>query len=65
MKAFARTHEELNSENRLDVTLELLNHVINQHPITAEFEVSRGVGGNWDDLAIQAYRPKRIGLDYA
>ncbi|MEM8640913.1 MAG: MAE_28990/MAE_18760 family HEPN-like nuclease [Cyanobacteria bacterium P01_G01_bin.54] len=43
----ARTHTELNYENRLRSVLVLCEHLIQELPIST-FEISKGAGGNWD-----------------
>lgn len=56
----ARTHIDLNYDNRLESALELCNHFVNSLPIL-EFEIHKGGGGNWDDQEI--YRlSQRLGL---
>lgn len=56
----ARTHIELNFENRLDAALLLCEHLIQTLPID-DFKIAKGQGGSWDDLAIQDVC-KRLGL---
>ncbi|MGK7954454.1 MAG: MAE_28990/MAE_18760 family HEPN-like nuclease [Crocosphaera sp.] len=56
----ARTHIDLNYDNRLESVLGLCDHFVNSLPIS-EFEVQKGGGGNWDDKEI--YRlSQRLGL---
>jgi MAE_28990/MAE_18760-like HEPN len=57
----ARTHEELNVENRLKFALELCDFLVQQLPIT-DMQISRGGGGNWDDEEISKLL-KRLGFD--
>ena len=56
----ARTHAELNYENRLESALNLCEHLIHSLPIS-EFEVEKGGGGNWDDQEIYKLS-QRLGL---
>jgi hypothetical protein len=48
----ARTHVELNHDNRLDHALSLCEHLIDALPVSG-FNVEAGGGGNWDDNAIE------------
>jgi hypothetical protein len=59
VRATARTHIELNEENRLDYAVELCELLVQSRPI-AEFTVARR--GNWDDQEIQAITT-RLGCD--
>ncbi len=56
----ARTHIDLNFENRLKAALELCEHLIDSLPIVT-FEIQKGGGGNWDDGEVENLA-KRIGL---
>lgn len=56
----ARTHVELNPENRLESALRLCNHLVAALPISA-FDIDKGGGGNWDDSEIEAFS-KRLGF---
>jgi hypothetical protein len=56
----ARTHIELNFDNRLTAALELCEHLIQTLPIS-DFKIEKGQGGSWDDLAIQDLS-RRLGL---
>lgn len=47
----ARTHTELNYENRLESALRLCDHFVQTLPIST-FEIEKGAGGNWDDNSI-------------
>lgn len=51
VRFIARTHTELNYENRLESALKLCDHLIQTLPIST-FEIEKGAGGNWDDKAI-------------
>ncbi|MGB7441198.1 MAG: MAE_28990/MAE_18760 family HEPN-like nuclease [Coleofasciculaceae cyanobacterium] len=51
VRFIARTHTELNYENRLESTLKLCDHLVQKLPIS-NFEVEKGAGGSWDDNAI-------------
>lgn len=62
VRYMARTHKELNYENRLESALSLCEHLVQALPLSeTEFKVEKGAGGSWDDLAIQDIC-KRIGL---
>jgi hypothetical protein len=60
IRFMARTHTDLNFENRLKETLSLCEHLIQSRPVS-DFKIEKGQGGNWDDLAIQDIC-KRLGL---
>lgn len=60
VRAMARTHDDLTYEHRLDSALQLCDHVIRALPITV-FEIDKGGGGNWDDIAIEAIS-RRLGF---
>jgi hypothetical protein len=49
----ARTHVDLNYENRLTHAFELCEHLVQMLPV-ADWEVARGGGGSWDDIGIEA-----------
>jgi hypothetical protein len=51
VRFIARTHTELNCENRLESALKLCDHLVQTLPIST-FEIEKGAGGNWDDNAI-------------
>jgi hypothetical protein len=56
----ARTHIELNYENRLESALALCEHMVQALPVTT-FNVDKGAGGSWDDNKIQDISA-RLGL---
>lgn len=58
----ARTHIDLNYENRLKSALELCQHLIQSLPISS-FEIQKGGGGNWDDVEIELMA-KRLGMNF-
>lgn len=51
VRFIARTHIELNYENRLESALKLCDHLVQTLPIST-FEIEKGAGGSWDDNAI-------------
>ena len=53
VRTTARTHIELNYENRLQTALEFFDWLVDSRPI-AEWEVQKGGGGNWDDMELEA-----------
>src|ERR1700722_9715669 len=60
VRVTARTHIELNHENRLHHALSLCAHLVNALPVDGfKFEKS---GGSWDDAAIEAIA-ERLGFD--
>jgi len=59
VRVIARTHEDLNSENKLAGALQLCNHLVESLPVV-DFTIAKA-GGNWDDQAIEAMS-KRLGL---
>lgn len=52
VRVMARTHIDLNYENRLESALALCKHFVESLPVTG-FKIENG-GGNWDDSAIEA-----------
>jgi MAE_28990/MAE_18760-like HEPN len=60
VRCIARTHVELNYENRLEAALELCEHFVQELPVS-NFIIEKGGGGNWDDDSIEQIS-KRLGL---
>src|SRR5205807_1097942 len=60
VRYIARTHTDLNYENRLNAALRLCQWLIDGEPLTP-FRVEKGGGGNWDDDQIEAISG-RLGL---
>lgn len=60
VRGIARTHIELNLDKRLAATMELCNHLINNHSVI-ELNIEKGGGGNWDDTEIEGIS-RRIGF---
>ncbi|RRR69594.1 MAG: hypothetical protein EI684_15225 [Candidatus Viridilinea halotolerans] len=60
VRYIARTHSELNRENRLAGALRLCDHFIQSLPVS-EFNIDKGGGGNWDEEKIQKIA-SRLGL---
>ena len=61
VRVTARTHVDLNYENRLDGALCLCQHLVDALPVPG-FKVEKGGGGNWDDEAIETIA-RRLGFD--
>jgi hypothetical protein len=61
VRVIARTHVELNYENRLASALSLCGHLVDSLPVRG-FKVEKGRGGNWDDAAIEQIA-SRLGFD--
>ncbi len=53
VRTTARTHVDLNPGNRLNEVVTFCDLLLEAVPIT-EWSVSRGGGGNWDDLSIES-----------
>ena len=60
VRSIARTHTELNFENRLNSALDLCEFLVQSRHVSA-FKIEKGAGGSWDDLTIQNISA-RIGL---
>lgn len=60
VRCIARTHTELNYENRLTAAFELYEHMVQSLPVSP-FKLEKGGGGNWDDKSIQDIS-SRLGL---
>lgn len=61
VRSIARTHESsLSPVHRLDRALALCDHLVAALPIS-RFDIDKGGGGNWDDLAIEAIS-QRLGF---
>lgn len=52
VRVMARTHTDLNYENRLVSALGLCDHLVEALPVSG-FKVEKGGGGNWDDTSIE------------
>jgi hypothetical protein len=60
VRFIARTHIDLNYENRLEAALDLCKHFVQMLPILT-FEIGKGAGGSWDDHMIERVS-ERIGF---
>jgi hypothetical protein len=60
VRCTARTHTDLNYENRLESALNLCDHLVQALPIST-LKVDMGGGGSWDDEEIYKLS-KRLGL---
>lgn len=57
----ARTHVNLNYDNRLDTTVEFCEEVLKAVPVS-QWLIEKGGGGNWDDYTLEEIT-ERIGCD--
>jgi MAE_28990/MAE_18760-like HEPN len=60
VRVAAKTHTDLNHENRLKEVTSVLQFWASSQPI-AEFNIEKGGGGNWDDEAIYGFS-RRLGF---
>jgi len=60
VRSVARTHTDLNFENRLISTMGLVDLLVSSLPIPP-FEIQKGGGGNWDDKTIETMS-RRLGF---
>lgn len=60
VRVTARTHEDLNPENRLNDAFALCEHLLQKLPVN-EWVITRGAGGSWDDTRIEQLAD-RLGL---
>lgn len=60
VRSVAKTHTDLNFENRLISTMALVDLLVNSLPV-APFDIQKGGGGNWDDKSIEAMS-RRLGF---
>lgn len=61
VRTAARTHDDLNNENRLNFAAELCETLVTARPIPP-WVIEKGGGGNWDDNKIEAMT-KRLGVE--
>lgn len=61
VRTTARTHVDLNYDNRLAATVDFCELLLRASPI-AQWGIERGGGGNWDDYALEAIT-ERIGCE--
>lgn len=60
VRAIARTHTQLNPDNRLESAVKLCGHLVAMLPV--DIKINKDNGGNWDDEQIFTFT-KRLGLD--
>jgi hypothetical protein len=60
VQSIARTHTDLGYDKRLESALELFDHIVKASPMV-NFNLEKGGGGNWDDVAIYKLS-QRLGL---
>jgi MAE_28990/MAE_18760-like HEPN len=53
VRTMARTHTDLNYENRLQTAIDFFDWLVEARPIKA-WAIERGGGGNWDDMELEA-----------
>lgn len=53
VRTTAKTHQDLNIENRLKTTVKLCELIVQQSPV--RMEISLSGGGNWDDKEIEQF----------
>ncbi len=61
VRTTARTHADLNSDNRLNQTVGICDHLIQARPVL-EWSLDRRGAGSWDDLLIEGMA-KRLGCN--
>lgn len=61
VRSTARTHVDLNYDNRLNTTVDFCDALLNATPIS-RWAIESGGGGNWDDYALE-FITERIGCD--
>ncbi len=61
VRVTARTHADLNYDNRLASAFALCEHLVAALPVE-EFTIGAGRGGNWDDVGIEEIS-KRLGFE--
>lgn len=63
VRFIARTHTELNYENRLEFALSLCDHLVQSIPIS-EFKIEKGAGGGWEDESIDKIIREQLGFSF-
>ncbi|BCF90104.1 MAE_28990/MAE_18760 family HEPN-like nuclease [Paraburkholderia largidicola] len=56
VRSFAKTHEDLSPEHRLERAMAVCNHLLGILPL--ELSITKGGGGNWDDDEIEGLAEK-------